>query len=95
MPRRTLLSAEARSRLFGIPTERAKMAPHNVLEEADLELVEGVAVSDEMLAHLVPFGCEHISLTGNYDWAAASPPPGGFRPLRNVRFVHDLDNLAF
>jgi hypothetical protein len=23
-------------------------------------------------------------LTGDYDWAAASPPPGGFRPLRDV-----------
>jgi hypothetical protein len=39
MPRRTLLSAEARSRLFGIPTERAEMARHYVLDEADLALV--------------------------------------------------------
>jgi hypothetical protein len=36
MPRRTLLSAEARSRLFGIPTERAQMARHYILDEADL-----------------------------------------------------------
>jgi TnpA family transposase len=39
MPRRTLLSAEARSRLFGIPTERAEMARHYVLDAADLALV--------------------------------------------------------
>lgn len=39
MPRRTLLSAEARSRQFGIPTERAEMARHYVLDEADLALV--------------------------------------------------------
>jgi hypothetical protein len=38
-----------------------------------------------MLAHVAPLGWEHISLTGDYDWAAASPPPGGFRPLRDVR----------
>jgi TnpA family transposase len=46
---------------------------------------EGVAVPDELLAHVAPLGWEHISLTGDYDWAAASPPPGGFRPLRGVR----------
>jgi hypothetical protein len=28
MSRRTLLSAEGRSRLFGIPTDRAEMATH-------------------------------------------------------------------
>jgi TnpA family transposase len=39
MSRRTLLSAEARSRLFGIPTERAEMARHYVLDEPDLALV--------------------------------------------------------
>jgi len=36
-------------------------------------------------AHVAPLGWEHISLTGDYDWAAAAPPPGGFRPLRDVR----------
>jgi hypothetical protein len=45
---------------------------------------DGVAVPDEMLAHVAPLGWEHISLTGDYDWASASPPPGGFRPLGNV-----------
>jgi TnpA family transposase len=39
MSRRALLSAEARSRLFGIPTERAEMARHYVLDETDLALV--------------------------------------------------------
>ena len=48
---------------------------------------DGVAVLDEMLAHVAPLGWEHISLTGDYDWAAASPPPGGFRPLRDVRVM--------
>ncbi len=46
---------------------------------------EGAAVSDELLAHVAPLGWEHISLTGDYDWEAASPPSDGFRPLRNVR----------
>jgi hypothetical protein len=48
---------------------------------------DGVAVPDEKLAHIAPLGWEHISLTGDYDWAAASPPPGGFRPLRDVRVM--------
>jgi hypothetical protein len=39
MPRRILLSAEARSRLFGIPTERAEMARHYVPDTVDLALV--------------------------------------------------------
>ncbi|WP_144404760.1 DUF4158 domain-containing protein [Belnapia sp. F-4-1] len=39
MPHRTLLSAEPRSRLFGIPTERAEMARHYILDAADLALV--------------------------------------------------------
>ena len=39
MSRCTLLSAEARSHLFGIPTDRAEMARHYVLDEADLALV--------------------------------------------------------
>lgn len=44
----------------------------------------GATVPDEMLADVAPLGCGHISLTGDYDWAAASPPPGGFRPLRDI-----------
>jgi hypothetical protein len=34
---------------------------------------DGVAVPDEMLAHIAPLGWEHISLTGDYDWVAAAP----------------------
>src|SRR5689334_25015924 len=45
----------------------------------------GVGVPEELLAHVAPLGWAHISLTGDYDWAAVSPPPGGFRPLRDVR----------
>ncbi len=39
MPRRTLLSADQRARLFGIPTDRAEMARHYVLGAADLALI--------------------------------------------------------
>jgi len=46
---------------------------------------DGVAVPNAMLAHVAPLGWDHISLPGDYDWTAASPPPGGFRPLRDVR----------
>ena len=39
MSRRTLLSAEQRARLFGIPTDAAEMAKHYVLSSEDLKLV--------------------------------------------------------
>jgi hypothetical protein len=39
MSRRTLLSSEQRTRLFGIPTEAAEMAKHYVLSAEDLALV--------------------------------------------------------
>jgi hypothetical protein len=39
MPRRTLLSSEQRTRLFGIPTEAAEMAKHYMLGAEDLALV--------------------------------------------------------
>lgn len=39
MARRTLLSAEQRTRLFGIPTEAAEMAKHSTLNAEDLALV--------------------------------------------------------
>ena len=35
MPRRTLLSSEQRTRLFGIPTEAAEVAKHYVLSAED------------------------------------------------------------
>ncbi len=44
---------------------------------------QGIAVPDELLAHVAPLGWEHIALTGDYDWTIATPP-GGFRPLRDV-----------
>lgn len=39
MARRTLLSAEQRTRLFGIPSEAAQMAKHYTLSAEDLALV--------------------------------------------------------
>ncbi len=39
MTRRTLLSAEQRTRLFGIPSEAAEMAKHYTLSAEDLALV--------------------------------------------------------
>ncbi len=39
MPRRSLLSAEQRSRLFDVPTTPAEMAKHYVLSPDDLLLV--------------------------------------------------------
>jgi hypothetical protein len=39
MPRRSLLSAEQRTRLFAIPTTPAEMAKHYVLGPEDLLLV--------------------------------------------------------
>ena len=45
---------------------------------------QGVAVLDDLLAHVAPLGWEHIALTGDYVWSAAGPE-AGFRPLRDVR----------
>ena len=39
MSRRTLLSAEQRARLFGIPMDAAEIAKHYVLSSEDLKLV--------------------------------------------------------
>ena len=39
MSRRTLLSSEQRTRLFGIPSDAAEMATHYVLEPEDLALI--------------------------------------------------------
>ena len=39
MSRRTLLSAGQRTRLFAVPTERAEMARHYLLDAGDLALV--------------------------------------------------------
>jgi hypothetical protein len=45
---------------------------------------QGVAVPDDLLAHVAPLGWEHIALTGDYVWATVRAEPG-FRPLRDVR----------
>ncbi len=41
-------------------------------------------VPDDLLAHVVPLGWEHIGLTGDYVWTAPNPAIP-FRPLRDVR----------
>ena len=44
----------------------------------------GRAVPPELVRHVAPLGWEHISLTGDYVWAAdAQPAPGALRPLRD------------
>ncbi len=45
---------------------------------------QGIAVPDDLLAHVAPLGWEHIALTGDYVWATVRPEPG-FRPLRDIR----------
>ena len=43
----------------------------------------GAAVPPDLMRHVAPLGWEHISLTGDYVWAAdAQPGPGLLRPLR-------------
>ncbi|HTT81818.1 MAG TPA: Tn3 family transposase [Stellaceae bacterium] len=44
---------------------------------------EGVAIPNDLLAHVAPLGWEHIALTGDYVWSGVKPEPG-FRPLRDV-----------
>jgi hypothetical protein len=45
---------------------------------------QGVAVPDDLLAHVAPLGWEHIALTGDYVWSTVGPA-AGFRPLRDIR----------
>ena len=45
---------------------------------------QGVAIPDDLLAHVAPLGWEHIALTGDYIWTGTSPA-ASFRPLRDVR----------
>ena len=45
---------------------------------------QGVAILDDLLAHVAPLGWEHIALTGDYVWTDGDAAPG-FRPLRDVR----------
>ena len=53
----------------------------------------GEAVPDALLAHLAPLGWQHINLTGDYLWDAASDfAADGFRALRGSR--HTLADAA-
>jgi hypothetical protein len=53
MARRTLLSAEQRTRLFGIPTEASEMAKHYVLSPEDLALIRAKRRSGNRLGFAV------------------------------------------
>ena len=53
MARRTLLSAEQRTRLFGIPTEASEMAKHYVLSREDLALIHAKRRSSNRLGFAV------------------------------------------
>jgi TnpA family transposase len=53
MSRRTLLSAEQRVRLFGIPTDPAEMAKHYVLSPEDLKFIEAKRRSGNRLGFAV------------------------------------------
>ena len=53
MPRRTLLSSEQRTRLFGIPTEAAEVAKHYVLSAEDLALVQAKRRPNNRLGYAV------------------------------------------
>ena len=53
MSRRTLLSAEQRTRLFGIPTEAGEMAKHYVLSPEDLALARIKRRSSNRLGFMV------------------------------------------
>ena len=49
----------------------------------DALAARGAAVPPDLMRHVAPLGWEHISLTGDYVWAAdAQPHPGLLRPLR-------------
>src|SRR4029077_139074 len=45
---------------------------------------QGLAVPDDLLAHVAPLGWEHIALTGDYVWSTARSEVE-FRPLRDIR----------
>ena len=53
MAGRTLLSAEQRTRLFGIPTEASEMAKHYVLSPEDLALIRAKRRSSNRLGFAV------------------------------------------
>ena len=45
----------------------------------------GVAVPDDLLAHVAPLGWEHIALTGDYVWSAAGGPEPGLTAATRCR----------
>jgi hypothetical protein len=47
---------------------------------------QGVALTDERLAHVAPVKWDHIALTGGYLWSEIERPRERFRPLRANRF---------
>ena len=47
---------------------------------------QGVALTDELLAHVAPVKWDHIALTGDYLWSEIERPRERFRPLRTNRF---------
>ena len=53
MARRTLLSAEQRTRLFGTPTEAGEMTKHYVLSPEDLALIRTKRRSSNRLGFAV------------------------------------------
>ena len=53
MARRTLLSADQRTRVFGIPTEASEMAKHYVLSPEDLALIRAKRRSSNRLGFAV------------------------------------------
>ena len=47
----------------------------------------GERVRDDLLAHIAPFGWEHITFNRGYVWPT-EPLQNAFRPLRNPRAEH-------
>jgi hypothetical protein len=80
MSRRTLLSAEQRARLFGVPTESAEMARHYVFSPDDLLLVRAKRRSMNRLGFAVQPGLTHeIAPVESPD------PKNAFRLLEGLR----------
>jgi TnpA family transposase len=69
MSRQTLLSAEQRTRLFGIPTEASEMAKHYVLSPEDLALIRAKRRSGNRLGFAVQLCLLRIRTKA---WASAS-----------------------
>ena len=73
-------------RASGLSLLTAAIVPWNAipLDQAVRRLrAQGVPIPDKLLAHVAPFGWEHIALTGGHDWNTARPA-NRLRPLRPV-----------